>query len=70
LIDETLYWLEFLIEAGLMSESRLTELMQETDEVVAMTVASIKTLRRSKTANRKSAIRNRKSEEWLWLVQK
>jgi four helix bundle protein len=61
--DETLYWLELLIEAGLMSESRLAELMQETDEIVAMTVASIRTLRRSKTANRKSAIRNPKSEE-------
>jgi four helix bundle protein len=54
--DETLYWLELLIEAGLMSESRLVELMQETDEIVAMTVASIKALRRSKTANRESAI--------------
>lgn len=61
--DETLYWLELLIEAGLMSESRLTELMQETDEIVAMTVASIKTLRGSRAHNPKSAIRNRKSEE-------
>ena len=43
--DETLYWLELLVEAGLMPESRLADLMQETDQVVAMTVASIKTLR-------------------------
>jgi four helix bundle protein len=61
--DETLYWLELLIEAGLMPESRLTNLMQETDEVVAMTVASIRTLRKSKTGNPKSAIQNPKSEE-------
>jgi four helix bundle protein len=61
--DETLYWLELLIEAGLMSGPRLVELIQETDEVVAMTVASIKTLRRSRAHNPKSAIRNRKSEE-------
>ena len=43
--DETLYWLELLVEAGLMPESRLADLMKETDEVIAMTVASIKTLR-------------------------
>jgi len=61
--DETLYWLELLIEAGLMPESRLVELMQETDEIVAMTVASIKTLRRSRAQNPKSAIPNPKSEE-------
>jgi len=43
--DETLYWLELLIESGLMPDSRLADLMKETDEIVAMTVASIKTLR-------------------------
>jgi four helix bundle protein len=47
--DETLYWLELLIEAGLMPESRLKPLIQEIDEVLAMTVASIKTLRRRKS---------------------
>ena len=40
-----MYWLELLIEAGLLPESRLADLMQEVDEIVAMTVASIKTLR-------------------------
>lgn len=44
--DETLYWLELLIEADLVPASRLTPLMQEVNEIVAMTVASIKTLRR------------------------
>ena len=43
--DETLYWLELLVEARLMPESRLADLMQEADEIVAMTVVSIKTLR-------------------------
>ena len=41
--DETLYWLELLIEAELVSETRLAPLMQEVDEIIAMTVASIKT---------------------------
>ena len=43
--DETQYWLELLVEAGLMPEERLKDLMAETDEIIAMTVASIKTLR-------------------------
>jgi four helix bundle protein len=43
--DETLYWLELLAEADLMSSQRLADLIKETDEIIAMTVASIKTLR-------------------------
>ncbi|MEM7539384.1 MAG: four helix bundle protein [Chloroflexota bacterium] len=43
--DETFYWLEIIVEAELLSESRLSSLMQETDEIVAMTVSSIKTQR-------------------------
>ena len=43
--NETLYWLELLIEAGIVPKEKLEPLMTETDEIVAMTVASIKTLR-------------------------
>ena len=43
--DETLYWLELLVEAGLVAESKVAGLKAETNEIVAMTVASIKTLR-------------------------
>ena len=43
--DESLYWMELLVEAGLVSEAKLRNLMNEMNEVVAMTVASIKTLR-------------------------
>ena len=45
--DETLYWLEILIEAEVMPEAKLEALMNETDEILAMTVASMKTLCRS-----------------------
>jgi four helix bundle protein len=58
--DECLYWMELLIEAGLIPESRLAELMSETNEIVAMVVASIKTLRtkqnQSLNSNPKSKI--------------
>jgi four helix bundle protein len=43
--DESMYWMELLVEAGLVSEAKLRNLMNEMNEVVAMTVASIKTLR-------------------------
>jgi four helix bundle protein len=43
--DETLYWLELLVEAAIMPETRVSDLMAETDEIIAMTVSSIKTLR-------------------------
>ena len=51
--DETLYWLELLVEGEYMPKPRLENLMQETNEIIAMTVASIKTLRQ-KQYNRKS----------------
>ena len=43
--DETLYWLELVIQSGLMTAEKLKSLMQEATEILAMTVASIKTLR-------------------------
>jgi len=43
--DESVYWMELLVEAKTVPESRITELIQETNEILAMTVASIKTLR-------------------------
>ncbi len=54
--DETQYWLELLVEAGLAPKDEIAALYRETDEILAMTVASIKTLR-----NRKSEIVNLKS---------
>ena len=46
--DETIYWLELLIEANIKSTSDIEDLLKETNEIVAMTVASIKTLRTRK----------------------
>jgi four helix bundle protein len=43
--DETAYWLEILIESGLVPKEQITEIYKETNEILAMTVASIKTLR-------------------------
>jgi len=46
--DETAYWLELLVEARIGSATDCESLLNETDEIVAMTVASIKTLRTRK----------------------
>ncbi len=45
--DESLYWMEMLIEAGLMAETRLSELMKEANELIAILTASAKTARAS-----------------------
>ena len=44
--DESLYWLELLIDAGRIKAGRLKNLMQEGGEILAITVASIRTARR------------------------
>lgn len=56
--DESLYWMELLIEAGIISAPRLASLRSEMDEILAMTVASIKTLR---SRSRDSKERGRQS---------
>jgi four helix bundle protein len=43
--DESMYWLELLVESGLASEHDVNPLSKEANELVAMTVASLKTLR-------------------------
>jgi four helix bundle protein len=43
--DESLYWMELLVESGLIPQQRLTDLMEEGNQLVAITVASIKTAR-------------------------
>jgi four helix bundle protein len=62
--DETIYWIELLIEAGILPESRLKDLVVELNEILAMTVASIKTLRAGIhcTAARQCATRRPKSK--------
>jgi four helix bundle protein len=57
--DEALYWMQMLIEAGVMNQSRLVELMNEADEIIAIVVSSIKTARAGNKFP-KSGLRNPK----------
>ena len=45
--DESLFWMELLIESGVTPQRKLGELMKEGDELVAIVVAAIKTTRQS-----------------------
>jgi four helix bundle protein len=44
--DESLFWMELLVEAGLVEEEKISPLMKEASELIAIIVSSIKTTRR------------------------
>lgn len=46
--DESIYWLELLAEAGSVKAERLVDLLNEANELLSLTVASIKTARSGK----------------------
>lgn len=58
--DETLLWLELLEESELVTAAKLPAIKQEANELIAITVASIKTSRRNRAPN--SAFRVPNSE--------
>ena len=45
-LDESVYWMELLIDAEIVPARRLQPLMQEADELIAMAVASVRTIKR------------------------
>ncbi|HEY2847732.1 MAG TPA: four helix bundle protein [Pyrinomonadaceae bacterium] len=46
--DESMFWIELLIESEIVSPNKLKVLYSDIDEVVAMVVSSIKTIRAKK----------------------
>jgi four helix bundle protein len=46
--EESIYWMELLIEAEMVQEHLLSGLLKEANEILAMVVASITTARRIK----------------------
>ena len=44
--DEVIYWLELLVEAGLISKNDVMNLLKEANQLLAITVSSIKTARK------------------------
>ena len=48
-LDETLYWLEILAEAGIVPSDRLHALSDEAEQLLAIFTASVKTAKRRTT---------------------
>ena len=48
--DESLFWMELLVDNGLVKPSRLADLMKEANEILAIIVSSAKTARLSRDA--------------------
>jgi len=46
--DESIYWMELLVESGPISKDEVDELLDEADQLVAIIVSSIKTARARK----------------------
>jgi len=46
-VDESAFWLEMLIEAELVPQAQLSDLLAEAGELTAITVASIRTARKN-----------------------
>jgi four helix bundle protein len=53
--DESLYWMELLIEAGIEVSMQMKALMKEAGELLAITVSSIKTARKKKNLSKRRA---------------
>jgi four helix bundle protein len=51
-LDESIYWMELLVEAGIVASDRLADLLTEANELTAIFVASAKTARKRLNADR------------------
>jgi four helix bundle protein len=49
--DETVYWLELLRDANLLSEGKLSDLLQEANELTAIFTAARRSSSRNQTSN-------------------
>ena len=44
--DETVFWLELLVESGIVAREKLADLLEEADELLAIVAASRRTARK------------------------
>ena len=50
-VDETLFWLEIIIEEKLLPKKKVESLMQETDELTAIFISARKTARKNRPSS-------------------
>jgi len=58
--DETIYWMELLIDAEIVKRARIADLLDEADQILSIVISSIKTAKGIR-ANPQPAISNQKS---------
>ena len=58
--DETIYWMELLIDAEIVTRNRIADLLDEADQILSIVISSIKTAKGIR-ANPHSAVSNQKS---------
>jgi four helix bundle protein len=46
-LDESIYWMELLVDSGIISSESVALLTKEADELLAITVSSIRTTKRN-----------------------
>lgn len=51
-LDETLYWLELVVESGLMKQELLNDLIQENNELFKIISSSITTMKKKINAKK------------------
>lgn len=56
--DESVYWLELIVESGMMPEKRVSSLLKEGNELVAIFVASSNTAHRRTSSRAKSNLKS------------
>jgi four helix bundle protein len=44
-LDESVYWMELLVETDIVDSKRLAPLLQEADELIAMAVTAVRTIK-------------------------
>ncbi len=54
-LEETIYWIELLVEAEIMPANRLADLLTEADELMAIFAASAKTAKERMRVKRASS---------------
>lgn len=47
-LDESMYWMELLVDSGVLKPEKIDPLMKEADELLAIVVSSVKTAKREK----------------------
>ena len=58
--DETIYWMELLVDADIVKRPRIADLLDEADQILSIVISSIKTAKGIRT-NPQSAISNQQS---------